>query len=1445
MRLTITVVDPSRASAPRRHVTIEAPAGTPFGRVRSQLGQVVSATGARFAADGRMVSDDAVIGVPPLLRGALLRVVRDDESTSPRAGSGAVELRVVGGVGAGHVMALGRGEHVVGRATSASVRLEDPGISRAHAVLEVRPDGVHVRDLEPTNASLLDGVPLPGDGSPLRQGQRLRVGSTTLVLGRAEVRGGRHEVVAGEVHVHRRPRFRDRESHPIIAFPERPRRPEHGRVPLLTSTAPLVLSAVLALALSSPALLLFALMSPVLLMGQWWSDRRAGRTTYRRQVKEHAAQLERARAQVTDAAREDARRRLARHPDLSQLEAVVRLRGTRLWERRTVDSDHLVLRVGTAPQPAGIDCTGPMPDPVPEVDDLPALVDLGRAGVVGVAGPRAHAVALAGSLILQIATWHTPRQLSLHLLVSTESLSHDWEWAAHLPHVSDCDDAAPRIACGPADVALRVAALQTLAASRRATHGATWAGADPPPADVVVLLDGASALRAVAGVSDLLRDGPAAGLVFICLDTNAESLPVESRATVEIDETRLVAAIREDGRALPGVVPDLPSTGWLESVSRAMAPLVDATPHVGSGALPREVSFAELHRAAGLDPLTVDGFVDAWTGSVRPPRALLGRTRDGRLEVDLAADGPHVLVGGTTGSGKSELLQTLVAGLAVTNRPDELAFVLVDYKGGSAFSECARLPHTVGLVTDLDAHLTTRALTSLDAEMKRRERLLARAGAKDLDDYRRQAAVRRELPRLARLVIVVDEFKALSDEFPDFIAGLVRVAALGRSLGLHLVLATQRPAGIVSADMRANISLRIALRVRDRTDSDDVIDAPDAAGLDVRTPGRACLRSGDGVLTTVQTAYLGHPPPHGPEDAAPVRVLVHDLLHGPASADHGSADDVDLPSELTALVDAANGAAGRLGIEPAAAPWLSPLPQVVTMSDLLSPQDDPLATGAPRVLLGLVDVPREQRRDVLSWQVGTGGHLGIAGGPRSGRSSALVAIALGLAVSAEPMDVHVHVLQGTAGPCARLAGLPHVGSVTTAIDPALTRRLVTRLLRQVDGDEPGPRHTIVIVDGWEAVEDRLGSVDHGAPVEDLYRLLRDGPAAGVHVVVGGGRALLSGRLPGLLGQRLVLHMPDPLDLTLAGADPSLAAVTRPPGRAVELPSGHEVQLAVPGLGPSPEETGEAINAVRDAHRNHPVSSSSWSASGASRPWRIAPLPSHIELVDVPDLPDVRDHPDAALVLGVGGDEAAPLAIDSRHRRFLVAGTSRSGRSTALAAIGDRLLAHGRHVVSVSPRRSPLSVWSETRGCIGLTPHDQTELVSARRGDPDLCFLVDDVELVDGSRVEEALVQAARLVDGTAGLVAVAADLARANAAFRGLVPEVARDGCGLLLGPASPTHGDVLGVRLELPTERRPGRGFLVLDGVAQPFQTGRVDVTTSVGDGAEAARVPGAARTT
>ncbi|GAA2742756.1 FtsK/SpoIIIE domain-containing protein [Terrabacter aerolatus] len=1438
MHLTMTVIDPRRAAVAPRQVFVEAGSGTRFEDVRPQLAELVGAPGCGFRAEGRTVEDADVLGAPPLMRGALLTVARADEPPPSRAGRGAVELRVVGGFGAGRVSRLGRGRHVVGRAASADVRLDDPGVSRSHVLLDVTTEGVSARDLEPTNRSRLDGTPLPDGGTRLAPGQHLTLGSTTLVLGPPDVRVGYHEVVDGEIQIHRQPRFRDASTPAALTFPEPPTRPDHHRMPLLASLAPVVVSAGLALALSSPALLLFALLSPVMLLGQWWSDRRAGRTSYRRQVRDHADALDRLGSDLERARVDDARSRHDRQPDLGVVEAVVRRRGTRLWERRPQDDDHLLLRVGTAAQPADVRVDGPAPEGIPCTAGLPALVDLGRSGVAGVAGRREHTLSAAGSLVVQAATWHTPRHLGLHVLVGADHHAPDWEWALHLPHVRDEVAGRARLAVGPTGVQRHVAALRDLVAGRLADPGVRVGAEGRRPTDHLVVLDGASAMRSVPGVADLLRDGPRAGVAFLCTDHDITSLPAETQVSLDIRDTGEEAILRADGRCLPEVVPDLPSPGWLEGLSRAMAPCVDATPETGQAALPRVVSFIGLHRAEGLDPSTPEGLVESWGRSTGRPTALLGHTADGPLRLDLSADGPHLLVGGTTGSGKSELLQALVTGLAVTNRPDELALVLVDYKGGSAFSECARLPHTVGLVTDLDAHLTARALTSLDAEMKRRERLLAQASCRDLDDYRRAASVCRELPPLARLVIVVDEFKALADEFPGFITGLVRVAALGRSLGLHLVLATQRPAGIVSADMRANIACRIALRVRDRADSDDVVDAADAASLDPQAPGRACLRVGDRGLTTVQTAYLGRPLPGagvGPDSA---RVVVRELTgspdpsagrNQPAGPPVGERDDepgagaAERPTELHVVVTAAVAAARLLGLEPTSPPWLPALPTEVSASDLSVATGG--TDGAPEdegVALALVDLPAEQRREILRWRHDERGHLGLAGGPRSGRSTALLTLALGIAATADPHDVHVHVLQGAPGPCAGLAPLPCVGTVTDAGDPTLAHRLLSRLLRQVEGSEQGPERTIVLVDGWETVEEALSAIDHGAPVDDLHRLLRDGPASGIRFAVTGGRALLSGRLPGLLQDRLVLHMPDPLDLTLAGVSPSVAATTRPPGRAFDLRSGHELQLALPGTG-GPDEAVADLVARAARTRAQAGGNGAGPLPRKPLPWRITPLPERVRAEDLPPADD-------GLWLGLGGDDAAPtsLPLEDGRRRVLVAGPHRSGRSSALAAIGAGLVARGRRVAVVRPRRSPLSAWATTAGMLQLTHLDADDLIAARRADPDLCVLVDDGELVDGSPVERALTELVRLVDTTEGVIVLAAELSRANGAFRGLVPEVARDGLGVLLGATAPSDGDVLGVRLNPDTVRRPGRGHLVVDGCATAVQVALLEAPSS-----------------
>nr|WP_284291476.1 FtsK/SpoIIIE domain-containing protein [Angustibacter aerolatus] len=282
----------------------------------------------------------------------------------------------------------------------------------------------------------------------------------------------------------------------------------------------------------------------------------------------------------------------------------------------------------------------------------------------------------------------------------------------------------------------------------------------------------------------------------------------------------------------------------------------------------------------------------------------------------------------------------MVASLAIANRPDEPTFVLVDYKGGSAFKDCNHLPHTVGMVTDLDEHLVGRALTSLGAEPAPARAAAAVPGAKDLEDYWAMQARDATLPAMPRLLLVIDEFASMVRDVPDFVEGLVSIAQRGRSLGIHLILATQRPSGVVSADIRANTNLRISLRVTDEGESRDVIDAPDAGHISQSTPGRGYVRTGHASLMPFQAGRVGGARPGSTDvqvsDAPLAWPLPWSVVGQPAPGrprPQGTQTD-DGDTDLSVLVEAITEANAKAGVPRQHSPWLPALAESVVAADL-------------------------------------------------------------------------------------------------------------------------------------------------------------------------------------------------------------------------------------------------------------------------------------------------------------------------------------------------------------------------------------------------------------------------------------------------------------------------------------------------------------------------------
>jgi S-DNA-T family DNA segregation ATPase FtsK/SpoIIIE len=702
-------------------------------------------------------------------------------------------------------------------------------------------------------------------------------------------------------------------------------------------------------------------------------------------------------------------------------------------------------------------------------------------------------------------------------------------WTRWLPHVGS------RVATTSSECDEIMRGLEDQIAARRAG----LAGPQRPPRClpwIVLLVDADLDPVRCGRLASLVADGPALGVTALILARDAASAVASSAHVVSPSgDTGTIIRCRgprPDFVDRSGVVADQVGRDWAERVARALAPLRDARRERAS-VLPHACHLVELMAATQPTP---ESMRTRWAISDGGAETVLGVGPDGPLRLDLARDGPHVLVAGTTGSGKSELLQSLVAGLAIAQPPSAVSFLLVDYKGGAAFAGCEALPHTVGLVTDLDERMAVRVLASLDSEIRRREALLTSVGAHDVSTLRAAGGT------LARLMIVVDEFATLAAELPGFIPGLVSIAQRGRSLGMHLVLATQRPAGVVSPEIRANVTLRICLRVTDVSESNDVIDAPHAASIDRHTPGRAYLRAGRQLLA-FQTARVAAA---STGDDGSISVTPLDgwrrVPTAPVADTCGEAD-------LSRLVDVARTAA--IGTTPPHRPWLPPLPSSVDL-DTVQHADVAEPVSPHRVPVGLLDLPDEQRQSPLTIDLGEGGTVLVAGSARSGRSTLLRTLAVSAATQFRPDQLHIHAIDAGGSGLTELAALPHIGTIATARNGfELTARLVTRLARTFSeardrghGEIARPR-ALVLLDGWEAFAAGAEEYDGGRTVDRLHALLDDAPGARGTVVVTGGRAVLAPRLIAHAATRLVLACHDSTDYAAAGLDVRSA----PPFRA--------------------------------------------------------------------------------------------------------------------------------------------------------------------------------------------------------------------------------------------------------------------------------------------------------
>ena len=1075
--------------------------------------------------------------------------------------------------------------------------------------------------------------------------------------------------------------------------------------------------------------------------------------------REYLRYLSGIRGVVREAADQQRRSLTWRFPDPTSLPALAEER-SRLWERTSESEEFLQVRYGVTSQALALELVPPESAPIDQLDpvaasalhrliavhrvqpDLPAALRLGAFSRIELTGEADHVRALGRAVVCSATASHSPHDLLVAVLASEENLAQ-WDWVKWLPHAHSPEqtDALGRsrmVSDSLEDL------FSMLPPELRDRPRFTGDGRDAKP-HLLLVVDGGS----LPPGNNLVPEEGLEGITVLDLPASwgevddAHRLRLHVEALLPGGRCALTALrLRESSSKAAGDQMDLVTA---EAFARRLAPLEMQEGPVRDDPM---AAAPELLDLLGLGDVHSLDLTRAWAS--RPVRDRLrvpvGTGENGspiHLDIKESAQqgmGPHGLVIGATGSGKSEFLRTLVLGLLTTHSSETLNMVLVDFKGGATFAGLSLAPHVSAVITNLEGELTLvdRMQDALSGEMVRRQEVLRAAGNyASVRDYEKARADGADLTPLPSLFIVVDEFSEMLTAKPEFIELFVAIGRLGRSLGLHLLLASQRLEEGRLRGLESHLSYRIGLRTFSGAESRAVLGVPDAYELPP-VPGLGYLKPDQSTLLRFKASYVSGPPPRRGRSSGGARsqstvILPFTTHHVLAPRADVETDQHGLDERPAAVAPADNRSVLDIAVDamidqgpPAHQVWLPPLDQPDTLDSLMGQLlEDPelglhspawRARGGLTIPLGIVDRPREQRRDVLEADLsGSGGHVAVVGGPRSGKSTVLRTIVCSTALTTTPAESQFYILDFGGGTFAPLAGLPHVAGVATRSEPDVVRRALAEVTGIVDRRETyfrqqgidsietyrqrrqqgtaddGYGDVFLVVDGWGTLRSDFDDLEM-----QIQTLAQRGLTFGLHVITASSRwADYRAAIRDLFGNRLELRLGDPLDSEIDRKVAQLVPSGRP-GRGIVQRWGGKLHFlaALPRVdgNPDPRTVGRGVEDLVERARK------AW--TGAPGP-KLRLLPDRIEMATVLEQAGrTTSLSEPRVYLAIDERDLAPVGLDvDAEPHLLVFGDSQSGKSGVLRGYVHEVMR------TRTPEQAQIFTVDYRRSLLGEVPED--------------------------------------------------------------------------------------------------------------------------------------------